>query len=177
MDASSLTSSLSISNSKQFHHLSQLSSKQQRPCQVHFKTISCRATKLVEETKNGSNFYKMLSVNPKNATMEEIKRAYRSMALQYHPDVCHDPSMKEESTRIFVRLNAAYETLSNPMLREQYDSELGLKNNMMNMNNIVNQEIWRSRWQDQVVELKKRSSRRTGQKGSRMRTQNMKDRN
>ncbi|KAK2437387.1 chaperone protein dnaJ 20, chloroplastic [Trifolium repens] len=177
MDASSLTSSLSISNSKQFHHLSQLSSKQQRPCQVHFKTISCRATKLVEETKNGSNFYKMLSVNPKNATMEEIKRAYRSMALQYHPDVCHDPSMKEESTRIFVRLNAAYETLSNPMLREQYDSELGLKNNMMNINNIVNQEIWRSRWQDQVVELKKRSSRRTGQKGSRMRTQNMKDRN
>ncbi|WJX46601.1 hypothetical protein P8452_33384 [Trifolium repens] len=177
MDASSLTSSLSISNSKQFHHLSQLSSKQQRPCQVHFKTISCRATKLVEETKNGSNFYKMLSVNPKNATMEEIKRAYRSMALQYHPDVCHDPSMKEESTRIFVRLNAAYETLSNPMLREQYDSELGLKNNMMNMNNIVNQEIWRSRWQEQVVELKKRSSRRTGQKGSRMRTQNMKDRN
>ncbi|KAK2383569.1 hypothetical protein P8452_38666 [Trifolium repens] len=177
MDASSLTSSLSISNSKQFHHLSQLSSKQQRPCQVHFKTISCRATKLVEETKNGSNFYKMLSVNPKNATMEEIKRAYRSMALQYHPDVCHDPSMKEESTRIFVRLNAAYETLSNPMLREQYDSELGLKNNMINMNNIVNQEIWRSRWQEQVVELKKRSSRRTGQKGSRMRTQNMKDRN
>jgi DnaJ-class molecular chaperone len=177
MNASSLTSSLSISNSKQFHHLSQLSSKQQRPCQVHFKTISCRATKLVEETKNGSNFYKMLSVNPKNATMEEIKRAYRSMALQYHPDVCHDPSMKEESTRIFVRLNAAYETLSNPMLREQYDSELGLKNNMMNMNNIVNQEIWRSRWQEQVVELKKRSSRRTGQKGSRMRTQNMKDRN
>ncbi|XP_045826277.1 dnaJ homolog subfamily C member 11-like [Trifolium pratense] len=168
MNASSLTSSLSISNSKQ---LPQLSSKQQRSCQVHFKTISCRATKLVEETKNGSNFYKMLSVNPKNATMDEIKRSYRSMALQYHPDVCHDPSMKEESTKIFVRLNAAYETLSNPMLREQYDSELGLKNNMMNMNNIVNQEIWRSRWQEQVVELKKRSSKRMGQKGSRMRTQ------
>ncbi|GAU34147.1 hypothetical protein TSUD_66260 [Trifolium subterraneum] len=110
--------------------------------------------------------------------MEEIKKAYRSMALQYHPDVCHDPSMKEESTRIFVRLNAAYETLSNPRLREQYDSELGLRrSNMMNMNNIVNEEIWRSRWQEQVVELKKRSSKRMGQKGSRMRTHNMKDRN
>lgn len=181
MNASSLTSSLSISNSKQFHHLPQLSSKQLRPTHVYFATISCRATKLVEETKNGSNFYKMLSVNPKSATMEEIKRAYRSMALQYHPDVCHDPSMKEESTKNFVRLNAAYETLSNPMLREQYDSELGLRNNMMNNNNIVNDEIWRSRWQEQVVELKKRSSRRMGQKGrswgSRMRTQSMKDRN
>jgi len=180
MNASSLTSSLSISNSKQFHHLPQLSSKHIRPSHVHFATISCRATKLVEETKNGSNFYKMLSVNPKSATMEEIKRAYRSMALQYHPDVCHDPSMKEESTKIFVGLNAAYETLSNPMLREKYDSELGLRNNMMNNNNIVNDEIWRSRWQEQVVELKKRSNRRMGQKGrswgSRMRTQSMKDR-
>ncbi|KEH31240.1 putative DnaJ domain-containing protein [Medicago truncatula] len=179
MNASSLTSNLSISNSKQFHHLS----KQLRPSHVHFATISCRATKLVEETKNGSNFYKMLSVNPKSATMEDIKRAYRSMALQYHPDVCHDPSMKEESTKIFVRLNAAYETLSNPMLREQYDSELGLRNNMMNNNNIVNEEIWRSRWQEQVVELKKRSNRRMEQRGrswgstSRMRTQSMKDRN
>ncbi|CAL5213654.1 unnamed protein product [Lathyrus oleraceus] len=174
MDASSLTrSSLSISNSKPFHYV-----PQQRPCHVHF-AISCRVKKM-EETRNGSNFYKMLSVNPKSATMEEIKRAYRSMALQYHPDVCHDPSMKEESTRMFVRLNAAYETLSNPMLREQYDSELGLKNIMMN-NDVVGEEIWRSRWQEQVVELKKRSCRRMAQKGrswgSRMRTQNMKDRN
>ncbi|XP_004504775.1 chaperone protein dnaJ 20, chloroplastic-like [Cicer arietinum] len=179
MDASSLTSSLRISNSNQFHYLPQLSNKQQRPCEVHF-TISCKATKLknMEETKHGSNFYKMLSVNPKNATMEEIKKAYRSMALQYHPDVCHDPNMKEESTRMFVQLNVAYKTLSNPMLREQYDSELGLKNNMV-INNIVSEEMWRSRWQEQIVELKKRSRRRMEQKegswGSRMRTQNMKD--
>ncbi|KAL5054589.1 hypothetical protein RYX36_035271 [Vicia faba] len=175
MDASSLTrSSLSISNSKPFFHYV----PQQRPCHVHF-AVSCRV-KSMEETRNGSNFYKMLSVNPKNATTEEIKRAYRSMALQYHPDVCHDPSMKEESTRMFVRLNVAYETLSNPMLREQYDSELGLRSSMMN-NDVVGEGIWRSRWQEQVVELKKRSSRRMEQKGrswsSRMRTQNMKDRN
>ena len=56
------------------------------------------------------NFYKMLSLSDNSATTDEIKRAYRSMALQYHPDVCHDPSMKEESTRMFVQLNAAYKT-------------------------------------------------------------------
>ena len=55
------------------------------------------------------DYYEVLGVE-KNASDGEIKRAYRSMALQYHPDVCHDPSMKEESTKNFVRLNAAYET-------------------------------------------------------------------
>lgn len=181
MDVLSLTSSQSIS--KPIQSLPLLSSKQQqRTSQVHF-SISCRATTKLKSMD--ANFYKVLSVSPGSATKDEIKKAYRSMALQYHPDVCNDPSMKEESTRMFVQLNAAYETLSNPMLREKYDSELGLRrsnNNMnMNMNMNVSDEVWRSRWQEQVVELKNRSRRRMGQKGgswgARMRTQNMKDRN
>ncbi|XP_061350359.1 chaperone protein dnaJ 20, chloroplastic-like [Gastrolobium bilobum] len=163
----SLSSSLSIS--KPFQCVP-LSTKQQRTSHMQF-SVSCRATK----TTHG-NFYKMLSLSPGSATMDEIKRAYRSMALQYHPDVCHDPSMKEESTRMFVQLNAAYKTLTNPMLRAKYDSELGLRNKMC-----VSEEIWRNRWQEQVVELKKRSCRRMGQKGgswgTRMRTQSMKHRN
>ncbi|KAJ1402265.1 DnaJ domain containing protein [Sesbania bispinosa] len=170
MDALSLTSSLSIS--KQFQCLP-LSSKQQRTSQVHF-SVSCRSTTI--STKG--NFYKMLSLSPGSATKDEIKRAYRSMALQYHPDVCHDPSMKEESTRMFVQLNTAYETLSNPVLRAQYDCELGLRNNMVS---VSGDERWgEGRWQEQVIELKKRSRRRMGQKGgswgTRMRT-HMKERN
>ncbi|KAG5070697.1 hypothetical protein JHK82_057445 [Glycine max] len=127
----------------------------------------------------------------RSATMDEIKRAYRSMALQYHPDVCHDPSMKEESTRMFVQLNAAYETLSNPRLREQYDSELGLRSEVMSVSSdherwrsvsvSSEHERWESRFQEQVIELKTRSRRRMGQKGgssgSRMRAPNMRDRN
>ncbi|KAF7842611.1 chaperone protein dnaJ 20, chloroplastic-like [Senna tora] len=86
------------------------------------------------------------------------------MALRYHPDVCHDPLRKEESTRMFVQLHAAYETLSNPVLREEYDYELGLIKS-------------RRRWEEQVVELKRRSNRRMAQKegsswGSRIRAQN-----
>ncbi len=133
----------------------------------------------LDETNNG-NLYKILSLSPRSATNDEIKRAYRSMALHYHPDVCHDPSMKEESTRMFVQLNDAYKTLSNPMLRAEYDCELGLRSKMMSVTVSDDERLRRSRWQEQVVELKKKSRRRMGQKGgswgSRMRTHNLKDR-
>ncbi|KAJ9686910.1 hypothetical protein PVL29_015674 [Vitis rotundifolia] len=38
------------------------------------------------------------------------------MSLQYHPDVC-DPSMKEESTMMFIQRNAAYKTSDTTMTR------------------------------------------------------------
>ncbi|VAI31968.1 unnamed protein product [Triticum turgidum subsp. durum] len=54
---------------------------------------------------------------------EEVKRAYRRLALQYHPDVC-PPSRRAESTELFVELQRAYETLSDPATRVQYDAQL-----------------------------------------------------
>ncbi|KAI3949283.1 hypothetical protein MKW98_023220 [Papaver atlanticum] len=50
----------------------------------------------------------------------------RRMALQHHPDICPDPSKKQESTRRFVELHKAYQTLSDPVLRYNYDYQLGL---------------------------------------------------
>ncbi|XP_020222941.1 chaperone protein dnaJ 20, chloroplastic [Cajanus cajan] len=178
MDVVSLSSSSSLSMSMpfQFH-----GHNKQRGSNVRFGTVSCRATRQ-------ESLYKILSVSPGSATMDEIKRAYRSMALRYHPDVCHDPSMKEESTRMFVQLNAAYETLSNPNLRAQYDHELGLRSKVvMNINvGSDDHERWGSGLHEEVIELKTRSRRRMGHKGgsgscswgstSRMRTQNMKGR-
>ncbi|KAL1366202.1 uncharacterized protein [Arachis hypogaea] len=160
------------SNSKPFQCLPWLSSTKHQRHYSHIH-LSCRATKVECE----SNFYKVLSVSPKSATMDEIKRAYRSMALQYHPDVCHDPSMKEESNRMFVQLNAAYETLSNPMLRQQYDSQLGLS-----VSHDYSETSLRSLWEEEqhqvVVELKTRSRRRMEQKANRMRAPTRrKDRN
>ncbi|RDX75970.1 Chaperone protein dnaJ 20, chloroplastic, partial [Mucuna pruriens] len=176
MDVLSLSSSSSLSMSKAFQfHCLPLSSKQQRASGVKFGGVSCRA-------RSNENLYKILCVSPGSATMDEIKRAYRSMALQYHPDVCHDPSMKEESTKMFVELNEAYKTLSNPRLKAQYDNELVLRSKMsVSVSVSSNHERWGSRVQEEVIELKKRSLRRMGQKGgsssaSRMRTQNMKDR-
>ncbi|CAJ1936018.1 unnamed protein product [Sphenostylis stenocarpa] len=172
MDVLSLSSSSSLSMCKPFQSHGLPLSKQQRVSNVKFGAVSCRVT-------TQENLYKVLSVSPGNATMDEIKRAYRSMALQYHPDVCHDPSMKEESTRMFVELNAAYKTLSNPRLREQYDTELGQRSKVMSVG--VDHERWRgSKLQEEMIEVKTRSRRRMAQKrgisGTRMRSQNMKDR-
>ncbi|XP_057739023.1 chaperone protein dnaJ 20, chloroplastic-like [Arachis stenosperma] len=124
--------------------------------------VSCRATTVAN---SNTNLYKVLSLSPKSATMDDIKRAYRSMALRYHPDVCHDPSKKDESTRLFVQLNQAYETLSNPTLKQEYDHQLGLIT--------AHDESSRKRWKEQLAELKTRSHRKQGSWGSRMRAQNI----
>ncbi|KAL5555967.1 hypothetical protein UlMin_038203 [Ulmus minor] len=89
------------------------------------KSVSCKLA-MPKTTKAKSNFYEVLSLGSKSVGLDEIKKAYRSMALRYHPDVCVDPLAKEESTRRFIELQKAYETLSNPISREMYDFELGL---------------------------------------------------
>jgi len=43
----------------------------------------------------------------KGATIDEIKKAYRHFARQYHPDVCNDPDAKDK----FIQVNEAYELL------------------------------------------------------------------
>ncbi|KAK1549196.1 hypothetical protein Q3G72_009916 [Acer saccharum] len=101
---------------------------QTRPSQRFIKTsISCQLS--MHKGGQKSNFYEVLSLgNSDSVGFEDIKKAYRRMALQYHPDVC--PSyMKDESTKRFVELQKVYETLSNPVSRRIYDYELGLIDN------------------------------------------------
>jgi len=52
-----------------------------------------------------------------SATADEIKKAYRKLARQYHPDVNKDPSAEEK----FKEINAAYEVLSDKEKKAQYD--------------------------------------------------------
>lgn len=106
--------------------------------------ISCKTRAINMSMK--TNFYKVLSLESETASIDEIKIAYRSLARRYHPDVC-PPSMKEESTKMFIELRQAYETLSNPTLRSMYDNELRIK-------------CCRERWQAQLHELRLRSDRR-----------------
>ncbi|KAM0846433.1 hypothetical protein ACQ4PT_055674 [Festuca glaucescens] len=71
-----------------------------------------------------TDYYKVLSLeHSADIGEEDVKRAYRRLALQYHPDVC-PPSRRAESTELFVELRRAYETLSDPATRVQYDAEL-----------------------------------------------------
>ncbi|CAK9166972.1 unnamed protein product [Ilex paraguariensis] len=93
----------------------------------NLKSFSCQAKRLAMQSGEiKTNFYEVLSlVGSENVGFDEINKAYRSMALQYHPDVC-PLATKEESTNRFVELRKAYETLSDPISRKRYDYELGL---------------------------------------------------
>lgn len=61
--------------------------------------------------------YAVLDIKP-DAEPEDIKKAYRAMAIKTHPD-------RGGMTHMFRMVQEAYETLSNPELRAAYDSEMG----------------------------------------------------
>ena len=92
-----------------------------------------------------NNYYETLGV-ANSASESDIKKAYRSLSLKYHPD--RNPS--EDATTKFQEINAAYEVLGDAQKRKQYDQELaggfpmgsgmgpGMGPDMDDINNIFN---------------------------------------
>ncbi|RVW92794.1 Chaperone protein dnaJ 20, chloroplastic [Vitis vinifera] len=126
---------------------------------------------LTEEASE--SFYCLLGVS-EAATLSEIKQAYKQLVLKYHPDVS-PPDSAKEFTRMFIRIQEAYETLSDPRL-EIY-KQLYWKIQFLVLINLrhqlkvdpvelpVNQGMdmsgdWKSRWQAQLGELERKSASR-----------------
>jgi molecular chaperone DnaJ len=87
------------------------------------------------------DYYEVLGVG-KNATVDEIKKAYRKVAIQFHPD--KNPGNKEAEEK-FKEAAEAYEVLSNPEKKAQYDrygharAGGGFGGQSMNMDDIFSQ--------------------------------------
>jgi curved DNA-binding protein len=64
------------------------------------------------------DYYGILGV-PRNASDEEIKKAYRKLAMQYHPD--RNPGKEKWANDKFKEINEAYGVLGDPQKRKQYD--------------------------------------------------------
>jgi molecular chaperone DnaJ len=71
----------------------------------------------VPNMANKRDYYDVLGV-PKNATKDQIKDAYRNLAMQYHPDRNKSPEAEEK----FKEISEAYAVLSDDQKRNQYDT-------------------------------------------------------
>ena len=89
-----------------------------------------------------SDYYKILGVE-KNASENDLKKAYRKLAIKYHPDKNQG---NEEATEKFKEISEAYEILSDSEKRNVYDQfgKEGLSNNGMGGANVNPNDIFRS---------------------------------
>ena len=69
-------------------------------------------------SSDNSKYYKILGVS-KDADDNELKKAYRKLAIKHHPD--KNPDNKEENEKIFKEVTTAYDVLKDPEKRKMYD--------------------------------------------------------
>lgn len=71
------------------------------------------------------NYYELLEISS-TASVDVIKASYKVKVKQYHPDNFDDSLAKEKAGEVIKWLNCAYETLTDPIARKKYDTEMGL---------------------------------------------------
>ncbi|CBF82655.1 hypothetical protein AN3463.2 [Aspergillus nidulans FGSC A4] len=95
--------------------------KEHHPQSKEVQTLLQKAMILQKRSKQ-KDYYKVLGVS-KDADEKAIKRAYRQLVKQHHPDKAGSQGItKEEAEKRMAGINEAYEVLSDPELRAQYDS-------------------------------------------------------
>ena len=70
-------------------------------------------------SSNKKDYYEVLSVS-KNATDDEIRKAYKKLAIKWHPD--KNPDNKEQAEEKFKEISEAYSVLSDPKKKREYDN-------------------------------------------------------
>uniref|UniRef100_A0A8C7FY58 DnaJ (Hsp40) homolog, subfamily C, member 3b n=2 Tax=Oncorhynchus TaxID=8016 RepID=A0A8C7FY58_ONCKI len=79
-----------------------------------------RAQKLLKLSRK-RDYYKILGVN-RSANKQEIIKAYRKLAQQWHPDNFREESEKKEAEKRFIDIASAKEVLTDPEMRQKFDS-------------------------------------------------------
>ena len=75
-----------------------------------------------ESSSENKDLYEILGV-PEDAEQDQIKKAYRKLALQFHPDKASDDDNKILNELKFKDITAAYQTLSDESKRKEYDNK------------------------------------------------------
>ncbi|XP_066314079.1 chaperone protein dnaJ 20, chloroplastic-like [Miscanthus floridulus] len=140
-----------------------------------------------QEQTASRTFYDLLGISA-DGSPDEVRAAYRRLALKYHPDVS-PPGAAAENTRRFIEVQEAYETLSDPSRRDSYDRALARGVCRLAFSGRRSQSHrayyhhhhqeqegksgWRRSWEDQIAELKRRSTTKDSEEnlswGARMR--------
>ena len=92
------------------------------PTRIQFGSFKIKAK--IDEARKEMSFYELLGIR-ETGNLPEIKQAYKQLARKYHPDVS-PPGRVEEYTERFIRVQEAYETLSDPRRRALYDRDLAV---------------------------------------------------
>lgn len=92
-----------------------------------FFLCCCKSFLGTDENTDGDNYYSLLGID-RDATQDEIKRAYKRQSLQMHPDKLAQRGQRvtEADQAKFTKMKEAYECLSDPHKKETYDT-IGLK--------------------------------------------------